>query len=197
MISNRSAKSRVLATISCAGNRRAESRCRRGFTLLELLVAIAIIFFLAGIILAAVNLSRSAVNSAQCLQNLHSIAQALSHEVQDHGDYYPDPVALNQSWEQCLQPYLSSTQVFQCPADYEIYPAVGSSYDWRDTGVTNTTLAGRTVNDCNRMTAVLTFESLPGWHGPHVINAALVDGSGSAQSMDQAACLSDLQTPIR
>jgi len=163
--------------------------------MLELLVSITIIIILGSFVLAVVNKSRLAANSAKCLANVHSVAVALSQDAHDHGDYYPDPVALNQSWEQCLAPYLSSPQVFQCPGDDEIFPSVGSSYDWRDTGVATTTLAGRTIHDVNRTTAVLTFESLPGWHGLHSINAATVDGS--AHLMDQAACLSDLQTPIR
>jgi hypothetical protein len=162
---------------------------------LELVIAIGIITILLGIMLAVVNKSRSLAQGQTCIANLHSIGLALVHDARDNGGRYPDPVALNQSWEQCLQPYLSNPRIFQCPGDNEVYPAVGSSYDWRDTGVTATTLAGRTLHDTNRVTAVLAFECLPGWHGLGRINAALLDGS--AQSMDQGACLSDIQLPIR
>jgi type II secretory pathway pseudopilin PulG len=163
--------------------------------MLELLVSITIMVTLASFVLAVVSKSRLAANSAQCVANVHSIALALGQDARDHGDYYPDPVAMNRSWEQCLTPYISSPQVFQCPGDDEIYPSVGSSYGWRDTGVANTTLAGKTIHDVNRLTTILIFESLPGWHGRQTINAATVDGS--AHVMQQAACLSDLQTPIR
>jgi prepilin-type N-terminal cleavage/methylation domain-containing protein len=189
------ARIRVSAASSCAAVELVRPCRHKGFSLLEVLVVIGIITVLLAILLAVVNKSRYAAQGAACVANLHSISLALTHDARDHGDRYPDPVALNMSWEQCLRPYLSNSQIFQCLADNEIYPAVGSSYDWRDTGVANTTLAGRTVHDTNRSTAVLTFESLPGWHGPGRINAGLLDGS--AQSMDQRACLSDVQTPIR
>ena len=85
--------------------------------------------------------------------------------------------------------------IFQCPADSEVYPVVGSSFDWRDNGVTNTTMAGRGLRDANRPGAVLAFETLPGWHQSGRMNAVMLDGS--AQTMEQENCLSDLQLPIR
>ena len=66
---------------------------------------------------------------------------------------------------------------------------------WRDTGRPETTLAGRTITDTNRPDPVLAFEALPGWHVKGRMNAVLLSGSG--QSMDQEACLEDLQQPIR
>ena len=113
----------------------------------------------------------------------------------DNSNRFPDPQALDQSWEKCLSAYISNPDPFRCPGDQEIYPILGSSYDWRDTGVFQTTLAGRAFYDMNRSNAVLAFESLPGWHAKQKMNAAFLDGS--AQVMDQQACLADLQSPIR
>ena len=72
---------------------------------------------------------------------------------------------------------------------------IGSSYDWRDTGLPETTLAGRLITDSKRGDCVLAFEALPGWHTPGRMNAALLDGSAS--SMEQAKCMEDLYRPIR
>ena len=174
---------------------RSARRRRAGLSLRELLISIGIITLLAGFIMAVVSRSRTAAQNATCLTRLHSVSGGLSQWAHDHSDRYPDPIALNQSWEQCLYPYISSSQNFQCPADEELFPAVGSSYDWRDTSVATTTLAGRTVHDINRLDAVLVFESLPSWHMKGRMNAAHIDGS--AQTMTQEKCLSDLQTPIR
>ena len=195
MILDPPVKLRVLTATLCADSPAARARLRKGFSIVELLVAIGIVAVLSGIILTVVNKSQSAAQSAKCLAHLRSVGAALLQNAHDHADVFPDPVALNQSWEQTLRPYIPESQAFQCPSDTEIYPAVGSSFDWRDTGVANTTLAGRTVHDTNRHTAVLAFECLPGWHGAGRINAALIDGS--AQNMDQGTCLSDVQTPIR
>ncbi len=150
---------------------------------------------LVGFLLAAAAKSHSAANGVACLSKLHSISIALAQRARDHDDRYPDPVALNMSWEQSLQNYISGSGAFCCPSDHEIFPSVGSSYDWRDTGDDLTTLANKTLHDVNRNNAVLVFDSLPGWHTKGMMNAALVDGS--AAQMDQRACLYDLQTAIR
>ena len=81
-------------------------------------------------------------------------------------------------------------QMLRCPGDEEIYPAVGSSYDWRDTGNPDTTLAGRLITKA-RSDAVLAFETLPGWHNLRQMNAVRVDGS--ALVMESRECLKDLQ----
>jgi prepilin-type N-terminal cleavage/methylation domain-containing protein len=166
-----------------------------GFTLIELLVVLAIVAVISAIVIAAVARSRSAAQNVACLSNVHTIGLGFTAWASEHSQQFPDPVALNQSWEQCLSPYLSTGQLFACPADSEIYPAVGSSYDWRDTGDPSTTLAGKSMSSINRANAVLAFESLPGWHFSAKMNAACLDGS--ARTMDQQHCLADLQTPLR
>lgn len=91
-------------------------------------------------------------------------------------------------------PYMSQSMTFACPADSEIFPSVGSSYDWRDTPDPLTTLAGRKMTDA-RSDAVLAFETLPGWHGRHLMNALLV--SGAVLVVNDESCLADLHVPVR
>ncbi|HWE92665.1 MAG TPA: type II secretion system protein [Tepidisphaeraceae bacterium] len=166
-----------------------------GFSLTELLVSIAIIALLAGIMLGVVARTRVAAQSVNCVSRLHHIGTAFTQYAADNDGFLPDPGELQQSWEKCLRGYLSDSSAYQCPADEEVFPVVGSSYDWRDTGVAATTLAGRPLVDVNRGGVVLAFESLPGWHARHKMNAAFLDGS--ARTMTDEACLSDLQSPIR
>ncbi|MDB5290658.1 MAG: hypothetical protein JWL69_1899 [Phycisphaerales bacterium] len=166
-----------------------------GFTLTELLISVAIISLLTGVMLAMIARTRTAAQSVNCLSRLHHIGASFSQYASDNDGLFPDPTELQQSWEKCLHPYLSDPAAFQCPADEEVFTAVGSSYDWRDTGKPATTLAGRPLRDVNRDDVVLAFESLPGWHTRHSMNAALIDGS--ARAMDEESCLSDLQTPVR
>ena len=89
---------------------------------------------------------------------------------------------------------MSQPLIFACPADSEIFPSVGSSYDWRETPDPASSLAGRRLVDVTRSDAVLAFETLPGWHGRHLINAVLVNGATVVMSDD--ACATDLHQPV-
>src|SRR6185437_12421021 len=72
---------------------------RSAFSILELLVAVSIIIILCGFILAAVGRGRAAAQGVTCVARLHSISIALTQRARDHMDRFPDPVALNISWE--------------------------------------------------------------------------------------------------
>ena len=180
----------------CAARQACGSRsaCRPGITLAELLIVIAIISILGGLVLSTVSHARLSAQSARCLNNLHGISVAFSQYAIDNDNRYPDPLAAGQSWESLLQKYMGRSTVFACPADEEIFPSIGSSYDWRDTPNPATTLAGRRLLDVTRSDAVLAFETLPGWHGKHLMNSVLVNGA--VVVMDEDACVRDLHTPV-
>ena len=65
------------------------STVRRGFTLLELLIVIAIIAIIAGMLLPALNRVREKANGIDCVSNLKQIQQALSSYVDDNQEYFP------------------------------------------------------------------------------------------------------------
>jgi type II secretory pathway pseudopilin PulG len=166
-----------------------------GFNYVELLVSLGIIGVLTALLLPLVARSRAAAQSVTCLSQLRQIGGAFMQYAEDYDKRLPDPFEAQTSWEQILRKYLPDRAVFQCPADGELFPNVGSSFDWRDTGRPETTLAGRHISDANRPDVVLVFEALPGWHIRGRMNAVLLNGAG--QSMDQEACMEDLQQPIR
>ena len=166
----------------------------QGFSLVELLVVLGIITLLGTLLLTVASHVRMASQSTRCMANLHNIAVAFTNYANDNDGRYPTPVAVDRSWESLLQPYLSQKDTFACPADDEMYPSVGSSYDWRDTPDPYTTLAGRPMASVTRPDAVLAFETLPGWHGKHLMNAVRVNGSEAAMIDDQ--CLLDLQSAV-
>jgi len=166
----------------------------RGFTLIELLVVIGIVGVTTALILSGVTRARAVARSAGCMANLRQIHQAFYQYALDNDKRYPDPQAVGNSWEALLQQYMSGPAAFACPADSEIFPEVGSSYDWRDMPNPITTLAGRPVSAVTRSTAVLAFDTLPGWHEKHVMNAIRIDGS--AEELREEDCLGDLRVPV-
>ena len=109
------------------------------FTLLELLVVVAIIGILASILLPSVSKARASAKRAQCTNNLKQVAIAMEIYVMDHEDYYPPAFtwAGNASFDDLMSSYvgydLTSDQIdekpltsytfgggetiFQCPED--------------------------------------------------------------------------------
>src|SRR5260370_2461317 len=108
------------------------ARASRAFTLLALLVVLGVLTVLAAFLLPMMSRARSASQSVTCLSNLHQIATGFTLFAERNGNHLPDPSMTQVSWEASLKPYLKRG-VFKCPADVEMYPSVGSSYDWRDT----------------------------------------------------------------
>lgn len=158
-------------------------------------MSLGIIGVLVALLMPVIGRSRASAQSAYCLSQLRQIAGGLFQYAADNDKRLPDPYAMQTSWEQLLRRYIPNADTFHCPGDDELYPTLGSSYDWRDTGMPETTLAGRLIYDTLRADCVLTFEALPSWHSAGRMNAALLNGS--ALSMDQEQCMADIQTPIR
>jgi hypothetical protein len=147
---------------------------------------------LIAILIPVMRRARAASQSVTCLSNLRHISVAFHLFAEQNAKRYPDPSVTRISWEASLAPYTVGN-AFACPADTEIFPAVGSSYDWRDTPSPATTLAGKMTGEAGRSNLVLAFEALPGWHSRKRINAVLLDGSAS--DMDYDTCLQDLEKP--
>lgn len=113
---------------------------RRGFTLVEVLIVIAIIVVLAGI---GVPLGRSMLGKsrqAACLNKLRSLGVGLESYLQDHQQKLPELAAGRASksddspvLETVLLPYLENPEAFKCPQDSKEYPKSGSSYLWNST----------------------------------------------------------------
>ncbi len=115
---------------------------RRAFTLVEMLVVIAIIAILAGLLLPAISKGKEAGRGAACLSNLHQIGLALQMYAGENNNKLPvmydalvstntPPTNTQSTVDIVLKTQLGSTNVLRCPSDKEDwFHKTGSSYSW-------------------------------------------------------------------
>jgi len=113
----------------------------RAFTLMELLVVVAIIAILAAMLFPALQKSRAQGRTASCISNLRQIGMAVQMYVNDsHGRM---PLLQNRASTNDPLPALDTElvsqvrdnkQVFACPADNaDLFKNSGTSYFWNFT----------------------------------------------------------------
>ena len=101
---------------------------RKGFTLVELLIVIAIIAMLASMLLPALRNAREKAKRSVCISNLRQTGMALLMYAQDYNGNFPtfdtwhwDPGAMKNEAGRCnvglLEPnYISDYDIFYCPS---------------------------------------------------------------------------------
>jgi prepilin-type N-terminal cleavage/methylation domain-containing protein len=103
---------------------------RRAFTLIELLIVIAIIAILAAILFPVFAQSREAARRSSCRANLHQIAMAVQMYARDHDGRYPQEA---NNFRPLIHPYLNHPTTLRCPSDASTgtrIPPVGPPLNW-------------------------------------------------------------------
>lgn len=193
--------------MSIAHDRR--TRFAPGFSLIELLVSLAIIATLIGILLPTLSSARDAAKRVGCSSNLRQIGLAIELYTEDHQGTFPAASYMPSPWlsklradadnpggvpsfNDAMRAFLESDEIYKCPGDRVVFdtpidPADpfgavgGSSYTYV------TILAGRTINEVmgSRFGQMLGFtpSSTPVMHD--FDNAPVVDdGSGGYETED-------------
>ena len=156
---------------------RDRTRLRKGFTLVELLVSIAIIAVLASLIVPSLGAAKAKAHSARCLSNLRQIGIALRVYAGDNEGALPRAVSFGSTLQaaatvdKVLRSHVSeNTNVFRCPSAPRLVQDSETSYEW------NSTLNGRLLHRVeDPAITFLVRDRLP-WHHKNKKNTVFVDG---------------------
>ena len=93
------------------------SQTRAGFTLVEVLVVVAIICLLAAFLFPVLSSAREKVRASSCLSNYRQIGIAMQMYAQDADDKTPANGGSFRGLIQDCVPYIHTDKVFVCPDD--------------------------------------------------------------------------------
>jgi prepilin-type N-terminal cleavage/methylation domain-containing protein/prepilin-type processing-associated H-X9-DG protein len=160
---------------------------QRGFTLIEMLIVLAVIGVLAGVGIPLAKSVLSKSRQAACMNNLRSLGVGLESYLQDHNGILPTLATGRGSkteegdvLETALLPYVESQEAFKCAQDSKEYNKSGSSYLW------NSLQNGKTLADVSffgikgRPDKVPLIADKESWH-PGGTNFLYADQSSSNQ----------------
>ena len=116
----------------------------RGFTLIELLVVIAIIAILAAILFPVFAKAREKARASSCQSNCKQIGLGIIQYMQDYDEILPERGGNpNPGWQDRIQPYLKSIQVFTCPSASNL-----KFNPWSPTNTNSAPTGSYGVNNC-------------------------------------------------
>lgn len=110
---------------------------KRGFTLIELVVVIAIIMVIAGLLFPVFAAVKQDAQRTACFANFRNAQNASSLYLSDYDDHFmlsnQHPEVQNSrsdhTWVQVLLPYMRNFDSFKCPSDYTSRPRAEELFD--------------------------------------------------------------------
>ncbi len=170
-----------------------------GFSLVELLVVMAMTALVLGLLVPALQAARRKVATVQCLSHLRSLGTVVWMFANEHQGSLPQVTDFNQVPLQVrsqLEPYTGQAKVFGCPGDPDRPRPQGGSYDWRYTQDPRLSL-GKVRLDRIRCPSSVAIggDRNPGWHRVGAINLLFADLH--VDRLGEADWFTGIRSPIR
>lgn len=135
----------------------------RGFTLMELLIAMCIIAVLVSLAIPVTNRVMHKARASQCMGHLRALGSALHLYLADNNNVMPTLVIARESKDSeeeaidnTLREYVDDPDAFRCPADNKaFYEKTGTSYMW------NNLLNGQPVAQLSMMGIIRDGSRIP------------------------------------
>src|SRR5258708_39351657 len=102
--------------IRLSGSRAGIAR-KGGFTLVEMLVVMAIIAILMAMLLPAISRAKGKANAISCLNNMRQLNLAATMYASDHDEEFPARRTPTNAWPHKLKPYYVNWKIIACPSD--------------------------------------------------------------------------------
>lgn len=172
-------------------------RWMRAFTLIEMLVVIAIISILAGMLLPALAAARERGRQAKCKNNLYNIGKAAYLYTEVNGEFWPfyDSVAPSDSLALLYPDLLPTASIFECPSAGDT-PQIKLEYKSVDDGKGGTRqqverkfFADESGNDQKPFWTSFGYDNTIGYRNidPMMPTAADMDGSSVTSANSASA----------
>lgn len=124
---------------------------QKGFTLVELLVVMAVIIILAGLLLPALSKAREQGRRTSCMNNLRQIGLAIAMYRLDYNEAYPTGLNLLYNSTDPTKGYIDNLKIFVCPSSGNAIPATpaAGNYEYTAPASNNPPSTTRILRDNN------------------------------------------------
>jgi prepilin-type N-terminal cleavage/methylation domain-containing protein/prepilin-type processing-associated H-X9-DG protein len=155
----------------------------RGWTLLELLIGVAILGILTAVFIPVASSARAKAQAAKCLVHLRALGSGFNLYLGEHQLIMPRLAAARASRTEdlpvidtLLAPYVDDTRVFACPADSSLARDTGTSYFY------NSVLGGQSAANLDFLSLTTQASRIPvlldkeAWHPGKGVQHLFADG---------------------
>ena len=88
-------------------------RAKRGFTLVEICIVLAVVLILVALLFPVVGRMREKGRQTSCQSNIKQMNLALRQYVSDHDSFD----ASQDNWQEALAPYIKNNRIYECPSE--------------------------------------------------------------------------------